>query len=283
MPLKHSTETLLVVVLAAVTLLTGVVCAILPPITQTVVPWVIAFAVSLIYPLSLYPLFKERRADYEFRALHFVPALILAAWLILQALASLLPSLQAVLHWYTWGWTLPAVVASFYALIWFCLHVIRQRFERLWTLIPLLIAFVVFSVAGMHYSLPSHMTALLWKPTAQTTSGTTVIAGNQTASSGPSSARSSLEQEVWQMQQRVMLRREARLAHSQGTADLHAAKDGAMIAASGLPQIVASSGSSSSSAPHLPSSGAGTEALLVAAFAVYCAVLHERAKRRMMA
>lgn len=279
MPLKHSTETTLIVILAVVTLLTGIICAILPPITQSVWPWAVAFIISIIYPLSLYPLFKERRADYEFRALHFVPALMLVLWLVFQVIASFRPSLAGIVHWYTWGWTLPAVALSFYAFIWFCLHVIRQRIERLTTLVPLLLAFLIFSIAGIHYSLPSRFTAMLWKVPGQTTSGG-VIAGTQ--SSQTTSAPSSIQEQVWQMQQRVMKRRQERLANSQGTVDLHAAKDGAMIAVNGLPQIIAS-GSSSSTPPHLPSSGAGTEAMLLGAFAAYCAVLHERAKRRMVA
>lgn len=281
MPLKHSTETALVVILAAVIVLTGVVCAILPPITQSSLPWAVAFALSLVYPLSLYPLFKERRADYEFRMLHFVPALMLALWLVLQVVASLLPQLQALLHWYTWGWTLPAVAAAFYALIWFCLHVIRQRVERLWTLVPLFVVFIACSIAGMQYNLPSRVTAMLTGGTSSAASSEHVIAGTQ-SQSRPSSETMSMGQQVWGMQQRVMQRREKRLAALQGTNNLHGATEGAVIAAGGIPQQIAS-GSTSSAPPHLPSSGADTEGLLIAAIALYCAVLHERARRRMMA
>ena len=63
MPLKHSTETLLIVVLGILFLVTGAILDILPSIPEGTVLWGVAWAGSVAYPLLLYPVLKERRAD----------------------------------------------------------------------------------------------------------------------------------------------------------------------------------------------------------------------------
>src|SRR5438552_2256650 len=98
MPLKHSTETTLIVILAIVTMLTGVACAVLPPPTAQPIPWAILFVATIAYPLALEPFFRQRRADYAFRLLHLAPALMLILWLALTLLAPGRPVLAGVRH-----------------------------------------------------------------------------------------------------------------------------------------------------------------------------------------
>ena len=92
MPLKHDLETWLIVLIGLMIALAGAVAAFLPPISVSILPWAIAFLLSIAYPLALYPMLRNRRADYEFRSLQFVPALILAVWLIVELLATYKPS-----------------------------------------------------------------------------------------------------------------------------------------------------------------------------------------------
>ena len=84
MPLKHFTETFLVVVLGAVIALTGLLTATLPNLPDGALPWAVLFILSVVYPLSLYSLFQRRRADNTFRNLHWFPAGMLLVWLMLQ-------------------------------------------------------------------------------------------------------------------------------------------------------------------------------------------------------
>src|SRR3989344_8787739 len=110
MPLKHFTETFLIVVLAAAIALTGLLMATLSPLPEGALPWGVLFVISIIYPLSLYGLFQERRADNFFRNLHWFPALMLLGWLSLQGVLFSDGSLAGKVALYTWGWTLAAVV-----------------------------------------------------------------------------------------------------------------------------------------------------------------------------
>src|SRR3989344_8257269 len=84
MPLKHSTETLLIIVLGVLLLVTGAILDILPSLPEGTVLWGVAWAGSVAYPLLLYPVLKERRADYSFRVLHFVPVGMLLLWFMLE-------------------------------------------------------------------------------------------------------------------------------------------------------------------------------------------------------
>src|SRR3989344_3801783 len=110
MPLKHFTETFLVVVLAAAMALTGLLIATLPPLPEGALPWGVLFVISIIYPLSLYGLFQNRSADNFFRNLHWFPALMLLGWLSLQGLLLTDASRAGTVALYSWGWTLGAVV-----------------------------------------------------------------------------------------------------------------------------------------------------------------------------
>ncbi len=288
MPLKHSTETWLVALLGVAIVLAGVACAILPSPVHAPLLWILLFAVSLAYPLSLYPLFQARRADYEFRVLHFLPALILFVWLILELLLSYIPSIGGLMSAYRWGWSLPAVLGSLAALVWYCLHVIRQRAARLRFLALLFVPFVILGILGENFQWPEQLASVLSGSSSSivTGSGTTIIAG--TVSSETSSnlnPSSDPDEEKLRMALRRQERRKARLLEMQNEpVAVHGAKDGIAMIGRYSSLIAANIPGGTNPPPHLPSSGiGGVEAVALMFVAAYCAILHERARRRTIA
>lgn len=179
MPLKHSTETTLVVVLGLAMALAGVVVAVLSLVSSPWLLWIAAFFISLAYPLVLYPHFRERRADYEFRLLHFAPAIVLLTWLILTVLAPVVPFLGFLLGILTFGWALPLVALGFLLLAWFCLTVIRQWSRRLGGLALVFVPFAALALFGQQLQWNTQLASLL-EPRA----------GSGSVSSGPIAAGS---------------------------------------------------------------------------------------------
>ena len=108
MPLKHLTETILVIVLAIVVCVTGMVLPSLPPLPQGVLPWAIVFLLTFAYPAALYPFLKRNRADYTFRLLHFLPTLLTLLWFLAELVALYIPPLAFLPRSFTFGWTLAA-------------------------------------------------------------------------------------------------------------------------------------------------------------------------------
>lgn len=179
MPLKHSTETTLVAVLGVAMVLTGIVIAVLSLIASPWLLWIAAFFISLAYPLILYPHFRERRADYEFRLLHFAPALFLLVWLVLTVLAGALPFALFLRGILALWWALPLVLVGFLALAWFSLHVIRQWPKRIATLLAIFIPFAILGVFGDRLEWNRQLAALIDSNT-----------GSGSVSSGPIAANS---------------------------------------------------------------------------------------------
>src|SRR3989344_2764931 len=148
MPLKHRTETRLVIVLGLAMALAGFVMAVLPPLPAGFIPWAGAFIVTLVYPLLLYPLFRRDRADYVFRLLHWVPAGMLLLWLLLQMVSRYWPASLPVLAWYTWGFGFVPVALGILALINYCLDVVRQRVPRVPVLFLVWVLFAFGALRG---------------------------------------------------------------------------------------------------------------------------------------
>lgn len=148
MPLKHLTETVLVFTLGLVIVLTGILLPTLPSLPPGILPWMIIFVLTLLYPISLYPLLKRNRADYFFRLLHFLPVAMATLWLLLELLMLRWPSVRSLLSVYLFAWTLPAVCISFVLIAWFCLSVIRRRFPRLFLLGLLLVPFLALALSS---------------------------------------------------------------------------------------------------------------------------------------
>lgn len=263
MPLKHTTETLLIILLAAALVLTGFVLSILPPLSVSIIPWTVAFVVSLLYPLSLYPMFKERRADYEFRIFHFAPAALLLLWMILDLLGSAFPLVAFLLSWFTWGWALPVIFLLFLLLAWFCFKVLRQWIGRLIMIGLIFLPFLLLGILNEQFQWSRSIGLALWQDMA-TGSGGTIIAENGSSS------------EDW----REALRRASRNRSSSSASSLIAAVSSSSES-SVLIGSTGSDGSASSVAPppHMPHSGGEVEALALLFVAGYCATLQKRAMR----
>lgn len=163
MPLKHFTETFLVVVLGAVIALTGLLAATLPDLPEGALPWGVLFVLSVIYPLCLHSLFHRRRADNFFRNLHWFPAFILLLWAAMQGIAASNEGGYKVLEMFRWGWTLPAVIVGFVSVVLFCLKVIRRRVPRI---VLLALILVPFTAAALYSEKSGHweeeLASVLW-------------------------------------------------------------------------------------------------------------------------
>lgn len=272
MPLKHSTETVLVFLLGLLIILAGAMSALLPPLSESLYVWIGAFVVSLLYPLVLYPLMRDRRADYSFRFLHLVPAVILLLWIAFEVLAPMQPALAIAERVYHWAWTLPAVAAGFLFLMVFCVQVLRQKSLRIGLLLLLFVPYAAFGIAAQRGILEPSTMAGIRRWIAQV----------------PSAAQQSSE-EQWQMQQRRMERRSERLERDaqlqlQG---IRGSDGRQMASASPLQPVVKKPASKPrvvAKTDHLTKTGPEDAGLLgVLALAGYTSMLHWRAKRRLRA
>lgn len=257
MPLKHSTETWLVILLGGAVALTGVLCAFLQRLPNPSLLWAVFFAISVAYPLSLYPLFRDRRADYSFRLLHFMPAAMLLLWLLLRFAGFVLPVLATFSRGFVWGWSLSVVIPGFVALLWFCITVIRQRRQRSIFLMTLLVPFLVLALSGEH------------------------VEWSQRFSSSNLSPSSSVTEEKWRAELRRLERRRERLTLlERQPRSVTGARDGVLITGSQSSQVAMLPSKPVQDPPHLPSSGFGMEIFVPSMIAAYCATVHRRAKRR---
>lgn len=153
MPLKHRTETLFVVLLAVIIMVTGFVLASLPPLPQGSIPWAIVFVLTLLYPAVLMPFYRRERADHEFRSLHWFPMTMTLVWLMFALLAWFVPATRIALSAYTWAWLLPMVSFAVLGLLLFCSKVIRQWAKRT---VLVLLAFVPFAALALWSSTGPH-------------------------------------------------------------------------------------------------------------------------------
>jgi len=223
MPLKHFTETFLVILLGVIIALTGLLISTLPPLPMGAIPWVIVFILSVIYPLVLTPLFQQRRADNAFRLLHWFPAVMLLVWLGFQLIAlyvSPAAGLGAAAS-YTWGWTMTAVVIGLILLAFFCFKVIRRRLPRVGLLAALLVLFVGSAIASETTTAQweTELASVLWGNEWWQEFGSGSFLGTGTgmiASTG--SGDKNLEpsddpnEEAWREQLRMQQQREERIA-----------------------------------------------------------------------
>ena len=145
MPLKHATETLLVIVLGIAVAATGILISTLPALPEGGLPFAILLLAAIAYPLSLMRVFKNNRADYAFRWMHWYPALMLAVWISIEMLIKVSPSLEYLRDLNRWGWALSLVSIGFIGLVIFCIRVIRRRVPRI---ILLLAVFVPLAVSA---------------------------------------------------------------------------------------------------------------------------------------
>jgi hypothetical protein len=267
MPLKHDTETWLVFLLGLLTVVAGIVCVFLPPVSVALWPWAVAFALSLVYPFALYPYLKERRADNPFRLLHFAPAAVLLLWLIVDLAAGVSTRLAPLQQWLTWKGGLLPVTAVLILLALFCLSVLRQRWSRLIMLGLLLIAAAAFGLLNTRYHWDGMLAARMWGD-----SGSLIIAGDPTMSGTTTSAA-----EVrWRAQLRLMEERRRSIADGTGaTSKPPQGSSSSMIIAGNT-----SSAGPSMPPPRLPHSGPTADVLVFLTMSGFTTALHRRTIRR---
>ena len=147
MPLRHSTETALLIILGLVIAVTGFLIATLPPLPGGILPWAVLMALSVAHPILLTPFFRARRADTPLRSMHWFPAAMLLVWFLIEAATLYLPILSSTQAVYTVLWTLPAVALGILTLVLYCLNVIRRRVPRISALLLTFIAFVALAFA----------------------------------------------------------------------------------------------------------------------------------------
>lgn len=285
MPLKHATETVLVAILAVMIALTGLLVATLPALPEGGLPWLILMGLAILYPAILTPLFRSRRADQPFRLLHWVPALILLAWFIIEAIGLYQPRVLDFQRYYSAAWALPAVAAGFLLLIAYCLSVIRRRLPRTLLLLALLAVFAVggiVSARGKHWE--GELAAELWQGDWWQVFGTgaAIPAGQrpiamQNVSSQELEPSSDPSEEEWREKLRSSERVMSEKTQSRAVAQANSSK--AMTTNSSSKGIVWHQTSSKPGA--LPTSGLPFDAIGLTLAAVYTGVLHHRAQKRL--
>ncbi len=268
MPLKHLTETVLVAVLALVTIITGILIATLPPIPEGFLPWTGVFALTVIYPAALYALLRRHRADYLFRALHFAPVTMALLWIISEVLILEVPSLVPLRMTLTWGWSLLPVATTLILLAAFCLHVIRRRVPRLSILTLLFVPFLVTGyVSESQTQWRAQLQTLLWEdlPTRLAFVGGPGMVIHEDGTT--SSAAMSASEGAW---------RSAISSVQQGT--VHSQPVPVVLNPKGSRDGVALISDLVSGKTHtnLPSSGAGFDGLVLFTIGAYLTALHKK-------
>ena len=271
MPLKHFTETVLLLVLAVVTVVTGILVSVLPPLPGGWLPWGVLFVVTMAYPLVLYAFLRRNRAEYTFRRLHFLPAGIVALWLLLELLVQRFPRAGSVLFGFLWGHAAVPVLIGLMLLALFCLNVIRRRVPRLAGLAALTALFAGFVVFSQDRGWGTQLARIVGG------TGPQIAANSQ--SSGKNLAPSSVPaEEEWRQKLRDVENKSSSSALPSSVAAVAASSAIVRSSASSRPVIVATTPPN-----RLPTSGFGAEAVATLFVAGYCGVVHRRASRRMKA
>ncbi len=146
MPLKHHTETWLIVLLACVMAVTGVLLAWIPPFPEGALAWVLLLVATSAYPLLLAPFLKRNRAEYEFRRLHLFPLGMTLLWGIARGLAYVLSGWDAAAAFLTIFWSAPLVLLGIALLAWFSVAVVRRSGVRLSFLSAIAGAFLTLAI-----------------------------------------------------------------------------------------------------------------------------------------
>jgi hypothetical protein len=293
MPLKHTTETLLVFLLGTVMVATGIVIPTLTTLETGIAPWAIVFVIAVAYPLALSRLLKRNRADYTFRMLHWVPAALLLILLLLQAIVYALPLGQPVLDWYTWGWALPGVATGFFLLAFFCLRVVRRWAKRVVLLTVAFVPFMVGAVASEYNDWNREIAAALWEGEWWEMSAEQGALVAQVDSNNPLDEKN-LEmsedplEETYRERLRAIEGRRERIAERLEERRMLETEEG------DSKQVVAVVEESSSSAGMdirqassmptvLPNSGFGWSTIMLTMFGFYTAAIHARTRKRTVA
>lgn len=270
MPLKHLTETLLILVLAVLTVLAGIVVSVLPPLPSGWLPWGVVLAIALAYPIALAAFLRRNRADNAFRVLHLLPAGIVVLWALLQLLASYVPYASSILTGFLWGHAAIPVLLALTVLAAFCLHVIRRRVPRLAGLGVLAAIFAGFVVLSQDRGWGTQLAGVV--------GGTGKIASSAQASSKNLAPSSVPAEEEWRQKLRDV---ESKSSSSPSGSSVSI---GAVSSVSSRSSALSSRPAIADATPpnRLPTSGFGAESIATLFVAGYCGVLHRRAAKRVI-
>ena len=292
MPLKHTTETLLVFLLGTVMVATGIVIPTLTTLETGIAPWAIVFVIAVAYPLALSRLLKRNRADYTFRMLHWVPAVLLLLLLLLQAMVYALPLGQPVLDWYTWGWALPGVATGFFLLVFFCLRVVRRWLKRIVLLTVAFVPFMVGAVASEYNDWNREIAAALWEGEWWQMGAEQGALVAQVDSSDPSDVKNlgisedPLEETYRDRLRAIEGRRERiaeRLEERRMLGTEEEPSEVMAVVQESSSSVGMKIGQASSMPSVLPSSGFGWSTIMLTMFGFYTAAIHARTRKRTVA
>jgi hypothetical protein len=291
MPLKHPTETILICVLGLAILITGIVVSLLPRLPEGTVIWGIAWALSIAYPLLFYPLFKERRADYLFRLLHFIPSGLLLLWLVLELAVFYEPRVEIAMEWYTRGWALIPVSVSFFMIAYFCAQVIRQQTRRIILLLVLLVPYATVGASADMFNIHDHLVTSVdaikeWSDVLKIKHVASLIQEKEKVQDEDKGDDKNLyasadeEEELWRMRLRRMERREDRLGSSSSEREENPppSPEEVLVAADRDDPTLKYG---DEKPPELTSSGPlGIEFAGILMLAGWCSSVHRRARKR---
>ena len=134
--------------LGIVTCVVGFLLALLPAMPAGAPYWGVLFIVTFFYPIILIRTFKENRADYEFRMMHWFPFCMTVLWIVLQFLGPSARILTILQLGFFFLWSLPLVALGITFLILFAVHVIRRSRVRILFLSLFLTVFTAGAVAS---------------------------------------------------------------------------------------------------------------------------------------
>lgn len=314
MPLKHSTETAYILLLALVIGAAGFLVSLLPAYPAGMPYWAILLTIFVLYPIIFTPTFRNNRADYEFRLLHWFPAAILLLWLVLQLSAPKFKILHILNLGFLFLWSLPLVALGIVFIIIFAFHVIRRCTFRVTALVLLLALFIAGAVSAEGLGWNNKLQAAIFPkelPTMETvksayanairtvrgavTSAGTFIAQSGAGSSSSSSASFSVSSVSSSMRSSAMMgvvSSPSRSSRARSSVSAAASSFAMSSVSSSVPWMArySSSYSSSTAMPpvigsikpnNLANSGPEDIALLsVTMGALYFGLLHRRAQKR---
>lgn len=294
MPLKHATETFLVLLLGVMILVTGLLLSTLPDLPLGILPWLLLFILSLIYPIALLPFLKSNRADYSFRWLHWTPAIMLLLWIILQFLSLTFYRILFLADLLTWSWALLGVTLAFVLLIAYCFQVVRRRNPRIGLLLLFYVLFAGMGIASSEaFSWGDELQAFLWERPVwddlakrHVTGSSSLLGWLVGGPEGSLEPSEDVKEERWREQMRALERRRERIRErlKQREADILAGRSSSSILVDGSDRSETGTGKELSEVDtkptKLPSSGGGFETLAMGMLALYTGTLHKRAARR---
>jgi hypothetical protein len=276
MPLKHKTETAYIAVLAAVIALAGFGLALLPPYPAGVLPWLMVWVISLLYPLVLLGTFRKNRADYELRLLHWFPFAMLTLWALAQGIGMVQPVALAIYRWLTVFWSIPLVLLGLLLLSLFCMQVIRRQSSRLSIIGGVLVLFLATGSIVACVRSPENTGADI------TGSGSTILSSSSKMSSRASSQSVSSRSSSRQSTQTSLgaFQSSRRSERMQSRSSVSSSRSSVSSRSSSRSSRRSSASSVSSVPPKLPRSGPAEIGFVIFLLALYTGVLHARAKKR---